>query len=85
MKFQSYSPMSTKTLSAALAHIRQNIAGLTDTPGLDAQVLLAYACKKDRTWVLAHPEYELNAEDTLRIADALAQIYAGVPLPYIIE
>lgn len=80
----SFSPFKNKTISSALAHIRQQIAGLTDTPGLDAQVLLAYTCKKDRTWILAHPEYELNAEETLKIAEALAQISAGVPLPYVI-
>ncbi len=76
--------MRTKTLSTALAHIRQYIAGLTETPSLDAQVLLAYVCKKDRTWILAHPEYELSAEETLRMAEALARISAGVPLPYVI-
>lgn len=84
MNFRDFSPIRSKTLSAAMAQIRQHIAGLTDTPGLDAQVLMAYICKKDRTWVLAHPEYEINAEETLRMADVLAQIYAGIPLPYVI-
>lgn len=84
MNFQDYSPIRRKTLSEAIAQIRQHIAGLTDTPGLDAQVLMAYVCNKDRTWVLAHPEYEISAEETLRMADVLAQIYAGIPLPYVI-
>ena len=84
MNFRDFSPIRSKTLSAALAQIRQHIAGLTDTPGLDAQVLMAYVCKKDRTWVLAHPEYEISAEETIRMADVLAQIYAGIPLPYVI-
>lgn len=84
MNVQEFSPIRTKTLSAAMAQIRQHIAGLTDTPGLDAQVLMAYVCKKDRSWVLAHPEYEICPEETLRLADVLAQIYAGIPLPYVI-
>ena len=84
MNYRDFSPIRSKTLSAAMAQIRQHIAGLTDTPGLDAQVLMAYVCKKDRSWVLAHPEYEISAEETLRMADVLAQIYAGIPLPYVI-
>lgn len=84
MNYPSHSPIRTQTISVALAHIRQRIAGLTDSPGLDAQVLLAFVCKKDRTWILAHPEYELNPEEILIMAEALARIYAGVPLPYVI-
>lgn len=84
MNYQGYSPIKTQTISSALAHLRQQIAGLTETPGLDAQVLLAFACKKDRSWILAHPEHELNPEEMLKLAEAMARIYAGVPLPYVI-
>jgi len=80
----NYSPIRTQSISSVLAHIRQRISGLTDTPGLDAQVLLAFVCKKERSWILAHPEYELSPEETLKLAEVLARIYAGVPLPYVI-
>ena len=56
----------------------------TDTPSLDAQVLLAHVCGRDRGWILAHPEYTLDPEETLRLADGLAQLMAGVPLPYVL-
>ena len=62
----------------------QCIAGLTDTPGLDAQVLLAHVCHKNREWVLAHPEYRLTFNETLSLADDLVQLAAGIPLPYVI-
>ncbi|MEJ2485042.1 MAG: peptide chain release factor N(5)-glutamine methyltransferase [Anaerolineales bacterium] len=84
MNHQNFSPIRTQTISSALAHVRQRIAGLTDSPGLDSQVLLAFVCRRDRAWVLAHPEYELSSEETLKMAEALARIYAGVPLPYVI-
>jgi len=84
VNYQHFSPIRTQTISSALAHVRQRIAGLTESPGLDAQVLLAFVCRRDRSWVLAHPEYELSSEETLKMAEALARIYAGVPLPYVI-
>lgn len=84
MSYRNSSPFKTTTLANALAHTRQRIAGLTESPGLDAQVLLAYICNTSRTWVLAHPEYELNGEQNLSLAHAIAQLAAGVPLPYVI-
>jgi len=73
-----------KTIASALTETRQRLAGLTETPSLDAQVLLAHVTGKDRTWVLAHPEHTLDTEGTLRLADALAQLSTGVPLPYVL-
>jgi release factor glutamine methyltransferase len=74
----------TKTISSALENIQRRISGTTDTPSLDAQVLLAHVTGRERGWVLAHPEYTLDTEETLRLADRLAQLTAGVPLPYVL-
>ena len=84
MHKNSFSPFNSKPLSAALAHTRQCIGGLTDTPGLDAQVLLAHICHKDKAWLHAHPDYHLSPVETLNLANALAQLSAGIPLPYVI-
>jgi release factor glutamine methyltransferase len=84
MNRSTFSPFQNKALSAALAHTRQCLGGLTDTPGLDAQVLIAHVCKKDKAWLHAHPEYELSTIETLELANALAQLSAGMPLPYVI-
>ena len=67
-----------------LEQIRNQISAYTDTPGLDAQVLLAHICKQDRSWLLAHPEALLSIDSTLRLDKALAKISAGMPLPYVI-
>lgn len=80
----SFLPGQMKTIGAAQAYIRQRIEGMTDTPGLDAQVLLAHVTQQSRAWVLAHPEHQLEREEGLKLADALEQLTAGVPLPYVI-
>lgn len=84
MNRSGFSPFQMKTISSALDDTRRRLAGLTDTASLDAQVLLAHVTGKDRSWVLAHPEHPLDTEETLRLADALAQLSAGVPLPYVL-
>ncbi|MCB2178467.1 peptide chain release factor N(5)-glutamine methyltransferase [bacterium] len=84
MKRPGFSPYQMKTLSTALADTRKRLTGLTETASLDAQVLLAHVTGRDRTWVLAHPEYSLDTEETIHLADALAQLSAGVPLPYVL-
>lgn len=84
MNRPGFSPFQMKTIDSALSDTRQRLAGLTGTPSLDAQVLLAHVTGKDRSWVLAHTEHPLNAEETLRLAEAMAQISAGVPLPYVL-
>lgn len=56
----------------------------SDTPTLDAQVLLAHVLGKSRAWVLAHPETELSSEEQQRLAAGLARLRAGEPLPYVL-
>ena len=53
------------------------------TARLDAEVLLAHATGRDRAWVLAHPEAELEAEAALELRAALTRRAAGEPIAYI--
>lgn len=84
MEYRTTSPIKTSTLAAALRKARACLEGLSETPSLDSQVLLGFILRRPRSWLLAHPEYQLDAEETLRFADSLAQLTAGVPLPYVI-
>lgn len=85
MSYREFSSLANpRTISAALAHTRQCIAGLTDTPSLDAQVLLAHLCGQPKTWIIAHQEDRLTIDQTLMLAQAIAELAAGVPLPYVI-
>ncbi len=61
----------------------QILAGESDTPGLDLQVLLAAVTGRERAWVLAHPEAELNMRQVQQLEAALPRLQAGEPLAYL--
>ncbi|MBI3336471.1 peptide chain release factor N(5)-glutamine methyltransferase [Candidatus Peregrinibacteria bacterium] len=50
---------------------------------LDIEVLKAHVLKKDRSWVVAHPEYVLTKREQLKLEDCLKRRRAGEPVAYI--
>jgi release factor glutamine methyltransferase len=72
------------TIATTLRHIRQRLQPVSDTPALDAQVLLAHVLEVSRSWLLAHPEAELSGEAENRLQAALARLESGEPLPYVL-
>lgn len=66
------------------ADITNRLALLSDTPALDASVLLAHILNKPRTWVMAHPELSLTPEQQKQLDDSLARLENGEPFPYIL-
>ncbi len=56
----------------------------SETPALDAQVLLAHILGRNRAWVLAHPEASLNLEQHAILEREAARLIRGEPLPYIL-
>jgi release factor glutamine methyltransferase len=77
-------PEKIVTISNAVADTHQRLTGLTDTPGLDARVLLAHICRQDKSWLLAHPDAALPPEQQKKLEEMLEQLINGVPLPYVI-
>jgi release factor glutamine methyltransferase len=67
-----------------LSHARQKIGEKSETAALDTEVLLANFLKKDRGWLPAHPEFELNEEATQKLDEQLTYLEAGYPLPYLL-
>lgn len=63
----------------ALAHARR--LGLDR---LDAQLLVAAALGRDRTWVLAHDDVLLDRDSAARLADWIDRRAAGEPLAYLV-
>ncbi len=57
---------------------------VSDTPFLDASVLLANTLGKSRAWVLAHPEVPIPQEQQRPLEDAILRLEGGEPLPYVI-
>ncbi|MFI5270785.1 MAG: N5-glutamine methyltransferase family protein [Candidatus Saccharimonadales bacterium] len=59
-----------------------NSSGI-QTSRLDSLILLEYILKKERTWILAHPEYEISAPETTKLNNVLAKRAKNVPIAYI--
>lgn len=54
-----------------------------DSPRRDALVLLEDTIAKDRAWVLAHPEYELETRELAAVQKLVQQRLQRIPLAYI--
>lgn len=53
------------------------------TARLDAEVLLGFVLQKERSWVLAHPEFVLKDSTLRNFNDFIARRAAGEPVAYI--
>jgi release factor glutamine methyltransferase len=72
------------TVGAALDAGRRALSSVSDSAGVDAQVLLARASGIDRAWLLAHPEAALRPEEAANFLSLLARCAQGESLPYVI-
>ncbi len=76
--------MPEARLGAALAAATERLrASGSETPRLDAEVLLANVLGADRTAVLAHPEAPLGPAQSSAFADSVARRERGEPVAYI--
>lgn len=66
------------------AELTTRFTSISDTPALDASVLLAHILNKPRTWVMAHLELSLTSEEQKQLDDSLARFENGEPFPYIL-
>ncbi|HEY5728463.1 MAG TPA: peptide chain release factor N(5)-glutamine methyltransferase [Anaerolineales bacterium] len=67
-----------------LSDITTRLASISDSPALDASVLIAHIINKPRTWVLAHPELTLTTEKKKQLDGLLARLECNEPLPYVL-
>lgn len=77
--------MPSTTIGRALNSARERLqeAG-SPSAGLDAQVILAHALGVDRSWLFAHHEYTLSAEQANAYTDLIARRMAHEPVAYLI-
>jgi release factor glutamine methyltransferase len=73
-----------KRISDALSWSRGVIAPLSDSPGLDSQLLLAYATGQEKSWILSHPDYPLDAKSAAVFIQAVQRYESGEALPHIL-
>ncbi len=62
----------------------EKISAFSDTPQLDAQVLIAHVIGKPRVWVMAHTDHDVTETEKDQIDLALQKLEAGEPLPYVL-
>jgi release factor glutamine methyltransferase len=72
------------TIHEILTQISNSVSQLSQTPVLDAQVLVANILEKPRSWVMAHPEAQLDDYQYNKIIQGLSRLKNGVALPYVI-
>jgi release factor glutamine methyltransferase len=71
-------------ISSLLSDITTQLTPISDTPALDASVLIAHVIHKPRTWVMAHPELALAAEQQKELDNSLARLERGESFPYVL-
>ncbi len=71
------------TIEDALADAAKQLAGVSESPRLDAESLLAWILDAPRSYLIAHREDELASESTMRFSDAIARRHQGEPVAYI--
>lgn len=77
--------MPSTTIGRALISARERLdeAG-SPTASLDAQVILAYVLGVDRSWLFAHHEYTLSAEQANAYTELIARRIHHEPVAYLI-
>jgi len=70
--------------SPLLSNITACLAPISDTPALDASVLIAHVTNKPRAWVMAHLELTLTTSQQKHLDDSLMRLKGGEPFPYIL-
>jgi release factor glutamine methyltransferase len=73
-----------KIQSSLLSDITNRLASISDTPALDASVLIAHIINKPRSWVMAHPDLLLTPEHQAGLEAALERLARGEPFPYVL-
>lgn len=70
-------------IDVALENAREKLGTVSDSPRLDAEVLLARALDLPRSYLFAHPEESLDDASMKRFQQAVDQRQQGMPLSYI--
>ena len=77
--------MPDPTIASTLRWASSLLAGHTDRPQVEAELLLAHLLDQPRTYLYAHPEAPLTSEQAMTYASWVERRAADEPLPYITE
>ncbi|WP_434131679.1 peptide chain release factor N(5)-glutamine methyltransferase [Methylocaldum sp. GT1BB] len=71
------------TIAAALQTARSRLEGLSETARLDAEILLARALNRDRSYLRAWPERKLSPDVEDRFHHLIERRQSGTPVAYL--
>ena len=71
-------------IAAWLNDLRLRLFSVTDTPGLDAEVLLAHTLNVNRAYLSAHRDEEIQTDILPVLESKIQELENGSPLPYVI-
>ncbi len=71
-------------LDAAIAAATERLRQASESPRLDAEILLGRTIDMPRSYLYAHPEEELDDLTLARFEDVLERREAGMPMAYIV-
>jgi release factor glutamine methyltransferase len=81
-------PSATTSMTAPLQQVLDStvarLSTFSDSPQLDAQVLLAHVLDKPRTWVMAHSDAAPDPEGLAILEPLIRRLEQGEPLPYVL-
>lgn len=72
-------------IAGQLQEAGRRLAGVSDSPRLDAEILLAHVLAKPRSYLHAWPERRVGEADARRFARLLDRRLAGEPVAYLIR
>ena len=71
------------TIENALSDGTRALSGVSDSPRLDAEALLAWVLRAQRSYLFTHPEEELPGQAATELSAALTRRETGEPIAYI--
>lgn len=71
-------------LSQLIEDAIKQLQSVSDSARLDSELLLCYVLKKDRSFLRAWPEYELNQQQVDSFQQLLKQRLQGIPIAHIL-
>ncbi len=72
------------TVASCLQALSLRLLSHSDTPGLDARLLLAHVLKRSTSWLAAHPEAPIDSPASTALEQSVLCLESGEALPYLL-